>query len=78
MESAQPIRVLSVGSSNDFQERENANAKDAFQKAIEKAATDPVITEPRQYPDLVTALREIERLQIKDARVSPFGEKRKE
>lgn len=78
MESAQPIRVLSVGSSNDFQERENTNAKDAFQKAIEKAATDPVITQPRQYPDLVTALREIERLQIKDARVSPFGEKRKE
>ena len=78
MEAAQPIRALSVGSSNDFQERENANTKDAFQKALEQSASNPVISQPNQCPDLVSALQEIQRIQLKDARVSPFAEMKKE
>lgn len=59
-------------------EQDNSKAVQVFQKALEQSASNPVISQPNQYPDLVSALQEIQRIQLKDARVSPFAEMKKE
>lgn len=48
---------------------------EAFKLAVEKANSNPEITTPIQYPNLITAVKETEKLKVKDSGVSPFGVK---
>lgn len=74
-ESAPLIENSWSASSNAETVQAKAKAVEAFKHAIETANTNPVSTAPIQYPDLLTAIRETEKLKVKDAGISPFGVK---
>lgn len=74
-ESAPLIENSWSASSNAETVQAKAKSVEAFKRALETANTNPVSTAPIQYPDLLTAIRETEKLKVKDAGISPFGVK---
>jgi hypothetical protein len=67
--------IPNAGLSIDSQEQEREKTVRVFKEAIEKTNANPINGQPIEYPDLVTAIRETERLKVKDSGISPFGTK---
>ncbi len=67
--------ISNAGLSIDKQEQEREKTVQAFREAIEKTNANPTNGRSIEYPDLVTAIRETERLKVKDSGISPFGTK---
>ena len=74
-ESAPLIENSWSASSNAETVQAKAKSVEAFKRALETANTNPLSTTPIQYPDLLTAISETEKLKVKDAGISPFGVK---
>lgn len=67
--------IPNAGLSIDSQEQEREKTVRVFKEAIKKTNANPINGQPIEYPDLVTAIRETERLKVKDSGISPFGTK---
>ncbi len=66
LNNAQPTEEVS----NTLSEKQS---KDSLKQAIEKAQANPAHLPAIAHPDLLTAVRESQRLEVKDSGVSPFG-----